>query len=276
MKAQEIIINQILEGLEQWEIPREKTRVSRWPSNMVSKKNYRWFNSMLLQWKSSKNNWSRYWLTYKQAKEMGGQVKKWEKGTSVIFYTMFEKEEVNSKGEHDKIPMLRYYTVFNYDQTEWIPKPIEDTYENEKLPTAEKVIDDYLTRENIEIIDWEPAYSIMMDKIKMPWLVYFKNNSEYYQAFFHEMTHSTGHEKRLNRKIQNSFGTEDYSKEELVAEVGASILANETGTPRNKQNTQAYINGRLTYIKDKPNEVIQAFTKAMKGAEYILDINQDK
>jgi antirestriction protein ArdC len=61
-----------------------------------------------------------------------------------------------------------------------------------------------------------------------------------------------------------------------VAEVGASILANETGTPRNKQNTQAYINGRLTYIKDKPNEVIQAFTKAMKGAEYILDINQDK
>lgn len=277
MKAQEIIIKQILDGLEQGEIPRQKTRVSRWPINMISKKQYRWFNSMLLQWKAGKNNWSKYRLTAKQAKDLGGRIvyeerKKW---TAVVFYTMLESEKENDKGKKDTFPLLRFYTVYNRSQTEWIPKPIEDTIDNEKLSEAEAVIQEYVDREEIGLKWWEPAYNWAEDFIRMPGIVEFTTSDEYYQAFYHEITHSTGAEKRLDRKIKNQFGDGDYSKEELVAEVGATILMNETGLKRNIKNTQAYINWWTRYIQDKPGEVIQAFTKAMKACEFILDINQD-
>lgn len=160
-------------------------------------------------------------------------------------------------------------------QCEGIEAPEDTEYDNEILPEAQTTIDGYLTRENIKQIDGEPAYIPSLDTIRMPQLNLFLDTNEFYHTYMHEIIHSTGAEKRLNRlksTDNTKFGTMDYSKEELVAEVGAAILCNETAVDWSIQNTQAYINGWTKYMKDKPAEVIAAFTKAMKASEYVLSI----
>lgn len=277
MKAQEIVLQQIIAGLEAGDIPRQKTRVSRGAVNLVSKKQYRWFNSMLLQRLAGKQGWSKYRLTYKQAKALGGQVKQWCKGTQVIYYTMLESKQLNKQGERDKIPLTKYYTVFNLSQCEGIEAPQDTEYDNDILPEAQATIDGYLTREKIKQVDGEPAYVPSLDTIRMPAINRFMDTNEFYHTYMHEIIHSTGAAHRLDRlksTDNTKFWSMEYSKEELVAEVGAAILCNETAVAWSVANTQAYINSWAKYMKDKPGEVIQAFTKAMKASEYVLSIDQ--
>lgn len=149
-------------------------------------------------------------------------------------------------------------------------------YDNEVLPLPQETIDGYTTREGIKLLDGEPAYVPALDAIRMPPLNLFLDTTEFYHTYMHEVIHSTGAANRLNRlksTDNTKFGSMEYSKEELVAEVGAAILCNETGIDYNIQNTQSYINSRTKYMKDKPGEVVSAFTKAMKASEYVLSID---
>lgn len=161
-------------------------------------------------------------------------------------------------------------------QCEGIAIPQDAQYDNATLPEAEETINTYLSRENINNTIGEPAYIPALDTIRMPMMNSFVNSEEFYHTYMHEVIHSTGAANRLNRlksTDNTKFGSMEYSKEELVAEVGAAILCNETGIDYNIQNTQSYINSWTKYMKDKPGEVVSAFTKAMKASEYVLAID---
>ena len=207
--------------------------------------------------------------TYKQISEAGGQVKKGEKGTTIYFWQFF-KDKLD---EDKRIPMVKLYTVFNIEQQEGAEFKDEKVFENEEILDAQEIVDWYLTREWIEILYWDPAYTPATDKIKMPNLNDFENSIEYYTTFFHEIVHSTGAEKRLDRPMITEHRSMEYSKEELIAEFGACFIMNTTGTEFELGNHSQYIASWAKRIRteDKQSELFLAIGKAEKACEYVLN-----
>ena len=266
-----MITDLFLEKLEQGVIPWEKPwKGGGAPKNMISKKNYNGINVLLLSMQPYETN---LWLSYKQAQEKGGQVRKGEKGTPVVFWKMLEKE--NSKGAKETIPLLRYSTVFNVSQCDGIEyeKPEID----ETIQPIEKCLDLVQAMPSKpEITHNEPAayYRPDSDTVNMPAIGLFKGAAEYHSTLFHELVHSTGHEKRLGRhktdKCSHMFGSNDYSKEELVAEIGASFLCGICGIEnRTIDNSAAYIQSWIKRFKEKPKLLVEASAKAQKAVDYI-------
>ena len=218
--------------------------------------------------------------TFKQIKAHGGQVKKGEKGTPIYFCCPLEK--TNAKGEKEAFRVLKLYYVWNTDQTEGAEFPKAETYENnEALREAEAIIEEYTAREGIKTTYGDPAYSPTFDCLYMPNLCDFKTPEQYYLTYYHELTHSTGHTKRLNR-LQTAQGIlnnkQEYSKEELTAEFGACLIFAETGKSFDLTNPAEYLASRAKQIKtdNKQAELIQAIGKAEKAKNYVLDINYIK
>ena len=235
------------------------------------------------------------WATYKQIAEAGGQVKKGEKASVVCFWKFIDEKVVNDKGEEEvkHIPLLRYYNVFHIEsQCEGIsPKtrPVTDTrmvVESSEEPeaqwdaveAAEAIVADYLTRTGVkheEQFGDRAYYTPSYDKIVTPTKGQFKDHEEYYSTLFHEMTHSTGNYKRLNRFTsidQFSFGSESYSKEELVAELGAASLVNLLGmeSKGSFRNSTAYIQNWISALENDHRLIVAASSKAEKAVNYIL------
>jgi antirestriction protein ArdC len=178
---------------------------------------------------------------------------------------------------------LRYYNVFNVAQTTGV-EPIEfsSTDQSEYIPNqvAEDLCSKYFQNENVGLTHQDGKgcyYTPMRDSINMIPVEQFVDTDSYYKTLFHEMSHSTGHDSRLNRSTltgHNPFGSEEYSKEELVAEITSMYLTGLTGiTPKDSDgNSQAYINGWIKFAKDdKHNVVVHAMTQASKSADYILE-----
>lgn len=224
---------------------------------------------------------SPYFLTYKQAKLCGGNIRKGEKGVPVIYFNV-KKKETNQAGDtvKDGYAFMKYYTVFNLDQAENInPDKIPFIPESEKLEfnpieQAETIVKGYIGKPEIEQKKNQACYYPILDKINMPLEEYFHSNEEYYSTLFHEMVHSTGHKKRLNRPEiveSNFFGSSDYSKEELVAELGAAYLCSKAGIDNTLENSAAYIQSWLRRLKSKDNIkwIIEAGSKAQKAVNYI-------
>jgi antirestriction protein ArdC len=246
--------------------------------------------SMLNQWLLG--NRAGEWLTYKQIQKEGGKVKAGEKSSFVVFWdfvnvtkTETEEDENGNKIEVTKIvkryPMLKGYNVFHVEQCEDIKPKFNNkalTYEHTPVEMAEKVVAEYVERENLhlEIKDTNRAcYSPLFDCVEIPMRKQFKEGAEYYSTLFHELTHSTGHAKRLNRPEVvnvNFFGSEDYSKEELVAEMGAAFLCQAMQIECEKafKNSASYIAGWLRALKNDKKLVVMAAAKAEKAAEYIM------
>ena len=175
--------------------------------------------------------------------------------------------------------MLRYYNVFHISQVDGI-EPL--SYEPKELPPldeAEKVISDYITREHIVLENTasnEAYYSPSRDLIHLPLMEQFQNEAEYYSTAFHELTHSTGHKNRLDRLNSATtarFGSEDYSKEELVAEIGSANLMNILGieTKGSFRNSTAYIQNWLSVLRSDAKFIVSASCKAEKAVKYILN-----
>lgn len=274
----EMVTERIIAELEKGVIPWEKpwTGVKSGAYNRVSKRPYSLLNQMLLKHTGE-------YATYKQWQDLGGQVKKGEKSEIVVFWKIFEAEETNKDtGEKKtkKIPLLRYYNVFHISQVEGVeplaPEQLND--EVEPIEEADKIITDYITREHIEFTECrsnEAYYSPSQDAVVVPMKEQYKVINEYYSTTFHELTHSTGHKNRLNRLQTGAvaaFGGEEYSKEELVAEIGSASLMNLLGieTIKTFRNSTAYIQNWLQVLKNDNKFIVSASSKAEKAVNYIL------
>ena len=217
------------------------------------------------------------YLTYKQVQEEGGWVRKGEKAHMVVFWKWIDKEDEET-GEVQQIPFLRYYNVFHIDQC----KGIKARFAAQPLRTAtadaaaEAIIADYVKREGVhmEHVEGDRAfYRPATDSITLPLLKQFKETAEYYGTAFHEMVHSTGHAKRLNRLDATAFfGSEAYSKEELIAEIGSAALVNRAGleTAKSFRNSAAYVQNWLQVLKNDKRFIVSAAGKAEKAVALIL------
>lgn len=280
MNVYEQVTDRILAQLEQGIIPWRKewkvTGHSNLPSNYMTAKPYRGINILLLL--SSAFDDCRF-LTYKQAQGIGAQVRKGEKGTPIVFWSTFDAIEENKSGESidKKIPFLRTYTVFHVSQCDGIPVELPfDAPTFEPIPAAQALTAGYLQRETIALKHGgdRAFYHPAIDYIQMPSPASFSTPDAYHSTLFHECAHSTGHASRLDRKFfGEKFGSETYSKEELVAEFAAAYLCAESGISNAlvETNHAAYIQSWMKALKNDKKMLIAAAQKAQHAADRIAN-----
>jgi len=270
----QIVTNRMIELLEAGTLPWQKPWTEPGiPMNAISKRPYRGINLWLLLSLDYERN---LFLTWDQLKKIGGSVKHGEHGHVVIFWKTQKKEEAD--GQEKKHSLLRYYKVFNIAQCKDLPEGFVEPIEKEEhnvLKECKVIIDTMPQRPPIATKGREAFYHILEDYITMPSQRMFKTKESYYAVLFHELVHSTGHEKRLNRPSiaeMAEFGSDMYSFEELVAEMGSAYLCSFTGI-LNKQimNSAAYMAGWVKKLKDDKKLIIKAAGNAQKAVDYILN-----
>ena len=236
-----------------------------------------------------------FFMSFKQVKAKGGKIRKGAKAEMVFFYkTLFKNEDgkiVNNEqavalagmGEEvQRIPMLRYFNVFNIQDVEGIEIEIPEVElkEHERIEQCETIIKSIPNPPTYVFEDANRAYyNPTADKLNMPDIAQFETAADYYCTFFHEAVHSTGHQSRLNREgvtKLNPFGSPGYSREELVAEMGASFLSAHVGINYDEitENSAAYLQGWLKVLKSDKKLVFKAAAEAQKAVDYILDTNR--
>lgn len=273
-----IVTNAIIEQLEKGIIPWKQSWLSEGPKRMTTGKTYRGINRLLLGTVASVYG-SDLFLTWNDIQATNGKVRKGERGHLVVFYKPYQvkTKKLNDKGEEveviKNVPILRYSKVWNINQVDGIEAKVVDN-KNEVLPEAETVAGDYLNRESIKVTLGNPAYWPMKDQITMPLMSKFDSSNEYYSTLFHEIAHSTGAEKRLNRNngVMNSFGDQTYSKEELVAEIAACFLSANSGIDYKIDNSVAYLQSWLRALKNDKTMVVSAASEAQKATDYVLGL----
>lgn len=282
------IVAQLEQGLIPWRKPWTGVGLEDGGAiNYVTRKPYSMLNQMLLGREGE-------YLTFNQIKERGGNIKKGSKAGIVVFFSnrKYTKQQVtNENGETETqtviqeylAPILKYYNVFHIDDCEGIESKIKvDEKPESKLSpieSAEKVINDYVAREeSLTFYNNKPSdkayYSPGSDSVHVPMLSQYEIAEEYYSTTFHELTHSTMTEKRCNRKQEKlaAFGSEDYSREELVAEIGSAMLCRAVSIDCDKafKNSVAYIQGWLKRLKNDNKMIVWASSRAEKAAKFIL------
>lgn len=266
------IIGLLEQGVAPWRKPWSGGD-SLMPKNLVSGKAYQGINIFLLGCQPYD---SPYWLTFKQAQERGGHVRKGEKGSPCIFWKTYEKEKETPDGdiEAEKRWVLRYYVVFNADQCDGIeaPKPEVKIYpENERIDRAEAIQLAMPNRPSVTYGGSSAYYDQIRDLVNVPELNRFESSEEFYSALFHELAHSTGHENRLNRDMSN--GHTAYGKEELVAEMTSAYICAHCGIENATiENSAAYLQGWIKALKGDRKLAVVAATQAQKAANYILNL----
>ena len=221
MNVYEIVTDHIIKQLEQGTIPWHKPwmDVRSGAFNRVNKKPYSMLNQMLLSHEGE-------YATFRQWSALGGHIRKGAKAEVVVFWKMLApKNPADNEDSPKAKPILRYYNVFHISNVEGVePLPSATLHNTDPLENAESLFHDYVGREHIvtEIsLSNRAFYSPARDLIHLPDIQQYENASDYYSVVFHEATHSTGHGKRLSRFVEDPpiapFGSEDYSKEELVA-----------------------------------------------------------
>ena len=272
----EMVTDRIIEQLEQGVIPWEKPwgGVIDGAYNRISKRPYSLLNQMLLQH-------SGEYATFKQWSELGGHIRKGEKSEIVVFWKLQPYEDENADGEKiiKQIPLLRYYNVFHVSQVDGVEAKELDLNEFEPIEEAERIKTEYMTREHLKILEKltdKAFYSPEFDYIQVPCKEQYRNVEEFYSTLFHEMVHSTGYKTRLDREDVKDcmyFGSENYSKEELTAELGSAFLVNLLGieTKNSFRNSSAYIQGWLGRLRGDKKFIVSASSKAEKAVKYIMN-----
>lgn len=274
----ERIINQLEKGEIPWKKPWAKCLDGTF--NRVTRRPYSLLNKLLLLHGGE-------YATFKQWEQVGGRVKKGEKSEIVVFWKMQDLAEKNEIGEIEikKIPLLRYYNVFHISQVENVLPLIKtENFGTESIEKAEKILYNYIEREHIALSVRESDrafYSSLTDSITLPKITQFKHAEEFYSTAFHECGHSTLKASRCDREAENKmalFGSEDYSKEELTAEITSAAIMNHIGleTLATFNNSAAYIQNWLNALRNDKKLIVSASSKAEKAARYILNINDEK
>lgn len=284
----------IIKKMEEGIIPWKRTWVNRWTPfrsvKGVGKRNaitdipYTGGNEMLLNMYSEDD----LFLTFNQIKKCGGNIKR-SQGKNwipILFWSSIDKvKEVKDKNgdttmKSVTIRFLRYYLVWGLSQTENVKlpkhKPISEISKKiiDAIPDCENILDGYKNRPSIFL--GSPAYYPRLDKISMPDKKDFVGIKEYYSTLFHELIHSTGHKDRIGRSgVTNydTFGSDQYSKEELIAEIGASYLCSYADINNHKleNNSTAYLQSWISCIKNDPKILFQAAAKAEQACEFIIN-----
>jgi antirestriction protein ArdC len=277
------VTNKIIADLERGNLTWLQPWQSGHPAGHISRplraggKAYRGVNVLML-WASAMESGfiSPLWMTYKQAAELGGQVKKGEKGSLVVYADTFKRTGTDDKGEdvENTIPFMKGYTVFNADQVDGLPGHFYATTapinkDIERLDSAECFF--AATNATIQHGGSQAYYSPSKDVVQMPEFPTFRDGESYYATLAHEMTHWTRHETRLNRDLgRKRFADAGYAMEELVAEIGAAFLCADLGiTPETREDHAAYVASWLKVLKDDKRAIFTAASHAQKAADHL-------
>jgi antirestriction protein ArdC len=287
----QVITDRIVDALEAGTVPWRKPWKSIGgfgPTSLSTGKEYRGINQLMLSMQSFAAGYdSIYWGTYRQMEALGGQVRKGEKGTQVVLWKPFEKEV---DGKKERYLMMRLFSVFNAEQVAWTQgcdskrggwfgkmptNPVIDEADYvEPVEKADRIVKGMPLRPEIKHGGDRAFYSPLLDYIGMPPTAAFDSTEGYYATLFHELIHSTGHESRVGRQGIEAFagfGSESYSKEELVAEIGAAYLCSEAGIEPRIDQSAAYIESWLKVLKGDKKFVVSAAAGAGKATDYILN-----
>ncbi len=272
LTAYDTVTESIIKQLESGVAPWRKPWRTEMPANLVSRKQYRGINIFLL---SARGYGSAYWVTYRQAQALGGSVRKTEQGTKVVFWKFDEYRKQSSetgKTESHKSILLRYYTVFNVEQCEKIKSP-EPAFLINPLEQCDSIVRCMPNPPGFTQ-DSQACYRPTTDTVGMPARSAFNSAEKFYSTLFHELTHATGHPSRVGREgimNHNPFGSEDYSKEELVAEMGAAMLCGAAGIEaQTLGNSAAYLQAWISKLRSDCRLIISAASQAQKAADYVL------
>jgi antirestriction protein ArdC len=285
-KVYEIITDRIIAELEKGCVPWKSPFLHGKPQNLITKKPYRGINAFILGISPFS---SPFWLTFKQVNEKGGSVKQGEHGTPIVFWKINDVSPATETGEGEEIKveggetaperntarhrLLRYYKVFNLEQTEGISPPPLNNHTSKG--DCDKLVED--THAVIKKGS-KACYMPTIDTIQIPDAGYFVSVDEYYSTLFHELSHWTGHSSRLCRNISalSSYAhDETYSQEELVAEMGSAFLQAHMGITSALENSAAYISSWLETLRNDKRMVIIAAAQAQKAADYIIGCGEE-
>jgi antirestriction protein ArdC len=238
------------------------------PHNAVSGNVYQGINHILLSFAPYSSNG---WLTYKQAQEVGGQVRKGEKGTQVILYKPLAIKD-KATGEDKTIPMLKTFTVFNTQQIDGLP----DKFLPKVLEAGQSFEDNeragiLMSQARVIHGGGRACFIPSKDEIHLPNKGEFKSAADYHATALHELTHWTGHKSRLDRTFGARFGDNAYAFEELVAELGAAFLCSDCGIDGKLQH-ESYIASWIKVLKGDKRAIFTASSAARKAADYAKKI----
>lgn len=283
------VIKALEEGTVIWQCPWNQVGL---PKNITTNVNYRGWNLFLLNFHSMIKGYATpYYITYKQAQQLKGSIKKGEKGIRIIYWAQVElnkksddstSQPVDETTKPRTIMVPKTYTVFNIAQTEGIEFPCfeaELRTESEIIEACENVVTNMPNKPVIRKNGTNAYYQPTTDTVVIPSLKRCKSNEGYYSTLFHELAHSTGHESRLNRKellSSDGFGTASYAKEELTAEMTAAFLSAITGIGQATiDNSAAYIESWLKALKNDKTLIIKAAAQAHRATDYIMQVTYE-
>ena len=271
----DLVIQDLEKGVVPWEKP--WTGPDGECRNGISQNAYSGINRLITWLDQRSGRGSKLYFSFKQAKSLGGHVKKGARGIPIVFYKPLKIEEVNKAGEVDEktIPMMKYSVVFNLDDIEGLDsvKDIESKIERREISlheASEKIISKI--NPLIKFGGDQACYRPSSDSIHMPDRDRFKDQPSYYSVLFHEIAHWTGHESRLKRNNKNFFGSYDYAFEELIAEMGAAFISSSVGFKYDAQHA-AYIENWLRILKKDKRMLFKAAAQAQKAADFVLKTN---
>jgi antirestriction protein ArdC len=274
------IIAQLEQGIVPWVQPWTSSRQLcplGLPVNGLTRRSYSGINILLL-WSALEEQCfaSPYWVTFKQCIAMGGTVRKGEKGTHVYFSDKFvpQKEKARAEETGDEpsaIAFLKRYTVFNAEQCDGLPVGLFGTIEprspREIIPEAEALIG--ATGADFRIGGDQAFYVPSEDFIRIPNQTSYTDQINYYRTAFHELGHWTGHKSRLDRNLTTKFGSVDYAREELVAEMATAFVCASLGIVPTVRHAD-YIGNWLQVLKEDARAIVKAASLASKACDFIL------
>lgn len=291
------VTNQIVELLESQKLTWDKPWITlskdgKRPHNAGSGRNYSGLNQILLSIRQTRSKYPHSgWLTFKQIQDQGGRVIAGNKASSIFHYKLMYSDNLDRKYEPEQVlqmslseqhelelkkhSLLLYYNVFNLAQTSGLPESFYSLNEQpflseiEKDETAENLIINTKAR-IIHMVANEACYNYVNDVIFLPEMTQFKGPVPYYKTALHELAHWTGHKTRLNRSLKNVFGSDDYAKEELVAELCSAFLCAELGFSMSIINSAAYIQDWIRVLKADSRYIFKAIRSAEEAARFII------
>lgn len=288
----QMVTDRIIKDLESGVIPWEKPWINTSGTEVARSHNdgrvYSLLNQMLVGIPGE-------YVTFKQAQKEGGHIKKGAKAMCVVFFKIHYKEVKDKDGnvvlmedgseKTASVPVLKYSNVFNLEDTEGLEKkfvqskgPVTD---NLPMTEIDAAMGKYLESSGVTLRHYEQGrsyYSPAQDEVILPHMNQFENVESYYATLFHELGHSTGHQKRLAREFGNQFGDDKYSREELVAEITSAVLCNHFGidTAKVNRNTAGYIQHWLKAIKEDNHMIVVAAGRAEKAVNMILGLAPER
>lgn len=271
-KVFEKILMDLEKGTPPWVNPVTK---GGFPKNLKSKNYYSGINILLL-WSAQieKGFTSNLWATFNQVKEMGGKIRKGESATPILLFVNKDKKEGEAEEENKGYRFARTIPVFNLAQTTDLNLLENEPGAREEVPTFAEEKATKLIEKNYQYVEFNnlkmPCFVPAQDKIFLPEKSAFNSDFDFFATAFHEFSHWTGAEKRLNRDLKNRFGSEAYAMEELIAEISAAFLCSEMGFGYKTQHA-SYISSWHKILKNDPKSLLTASSKAMESANYLLN-----